>query len=84
MHGIGAAGRTRRPESQLLRLRAIAGTEVETVKVRDEVNIDLALDGSVYGIELLNANALLRDGDQGNLVLELAGQRIAVPLPEMA
>jgi uncharacterized protein YuzE len=67
-----------------LRLRETEGAEVETVKVSDEVNIDLAVDGSVYGIELLNANAQLRDGEQGNLVLELAGQRIEVPLPEMA
>jgi uncharacterized protein YuzE len=67
-----------------LRLREAADVKVETVKISDEMNIDLALDGSVYGIELLNANAQLRDGDRGNLVLELAGQRIEVPLPEMA
>ncbi|MGD9617266.1 MAG: DUF2283 domain-containing protein [Alphaproteobacteria bacterium] len=67
-----------------MRLREAAGVEVETVKVSDEVNIDLASDGSAYGIELLNANAQLRDGAQGTLVLELAGQRIEAPLPEMA
>ena len=29
--------------------------EVETIRVSDEMNIDLAPDGTVYGIELLNA-----------------------------
>jgi len=50
-----------------LRLREAADAELETVKVSDELNIDLALEGSVYGIELLNANAQMRGGDQGNL-----------------
>lgn len=67
-----------------LRLREATGTEVETIRVSDEMNIDLAPDGSVYGIELLNANVQLRGGNHGHLVLELAGQRIEVPLPEMA
>ncbi len=67
-----------------LRLREATGTEIETIRVSDEMNIDLAPDGSVYGIELLNANVQLRGGDQGHLVLELAGQHIEVPLPEMA
>lgn len=32
------------------------GAEVETIHISDELNIDLAPDGTVYGIELLNAN----------------------------
>jgi uncharacterized protein YuzE len=51
-----------------LRLRP-QGAEVETVKVSDELNVDLAPDGTVYGIELLNANEQLRIGDNGKLVL---------------
>jgi uncharacterized protein YuzE len=43
-----------------LRLREAGGVEVETVRLSDEVNIDIAPDGTVYGIELLNANAQLR------------------------
>jgi uncharacterized protein YuzE len=39
-----------------LRLREAAGAQVETIRLSDEVNVDLAPDGSVYGIELLNAN----------------------------
>jgi uncharacterized protein YuzE len=67
-----------------LRLREAAGAQVETIRLSDEVNVDLAPDGSVYGIELLNANVQLRQADGGNLVLELADQRVEVPLPEPA
>jgi uncharacterized protein YuzE len=69
-----------------LRLRESAGVQVETVRLSDEVNIDLAPDGTVYGIELLNANDQLRATDGGRLVVvdEVAGGRIEVPLPEIA
>jgi uncharacterized protein YuzE len=42
---------------------------VETIRVSDELNVDIAPDGSVYGIELLNANEQLRASDGGQLVL---------------
>jgi uncharacterized protein YuzE len=42
---------------------------VETIRVSDELNVDLAPDGTVYGIELLNANEQLRAGDDGRLVV---------------
>jgi uncharacterized protein YuzE len=32
---------------------------VRTVQVSDEMNLDLAADGTIYGIELLNANEQL-------------------------
>jgi uncharacterized protein YuzE len=67
-----------------LRLREVAGAQVETIRLSDEVNIDLAPDGSIYGIELLNANAQLRAADGGRLVLDLAEQHIELPLPEPA
>jgi uncharacterized protein YuzE len=51
-----------------LRLRP-RGTEVETIRVSGELNVDIAPDGSVYGIELLNANEQLRSADDGKLVL---------------
>ena len=44
-------------------------TEVETIRVSDELNVDLAPDGTVYGIELLNANEQLCAGDDGRLVV---------------
>ena len=33
--------------------------EVDTIRLSDEVLIDIAPDGSVYGVELLNANEQL-------------------------
>jgi uncharacterized protein YuzE len=51
-----------------IRLRE-KGAEVETIRVSDELNIDLAPDGTVYGIELLNANEQLRAADDGRLVV---------------
>ena len=51
-----------------IRLRE-KGAEVETIRVSDELNVDLAPDGTVYGIELLNANDQLRAGDNGRLVV---------------
>lgn len=69
-----------------LRLRETAGIQVETVRVSDEVNLDLAPDGTVCGIELLNANAQLRGADGGRFVLvdEAGGSRVEVPLPAVA
>ena len=64
-----------------LRLRP-KGAEVETIRVSDELNIDIAPDGTIYGIELLNANEQLRATDGGQLVLVDAtnGREVAVPL----
>jgi uncharacterized protein YuzE len=51
-----------------LRLHEKAG-QVETIRVGDQLNVDIAPDGTIYGIELLNANEQLRAEDQGKLVL---------------
>jgi uncharacterized protein YuzE len=51
-----------------LRLRPKT-VEIETIRVSDELNVDLAPDGTVYGIELLNANEQLRAADGGKFVL---------------
>lgn len=58
--------------------------EVETIRVSDELNVDLAPDGTVYGIELLNASAQLQAEDNGALVVvnEALGRRREVPLGE--
>ncbi|MBF0458365.1 MAG: DUF2283 domain-containing protein [Nitrospirae bacterium] len=37
--------------------------EVETIKISDEINIDIAPDGTIYGIELLNAVEITMCGD---------------------
>lgn len=57
-------------------------TEVDTIRVSDELNVDIAPDGTVYGIELLNANEQLRAADGGSLVVvnEALGERREIPL----
>ena len=57
--------------------------QVKTVRVSDELSVDLAPDGTVYGIELLNANAQLAQEDGGQFVMlnEATGQQTAVKLP---
>lgn len=55
--------------------------EVETIPISDEMNIDIAPDGSVYGIELLNANEQLR-GEELLVVDEATGHRTEVALPK--
>jgi uncharacterized protein YuzE len=56
--------------------------QVETLHLSDEVNVDIAPDGTVYGIELLNANQQLRSEDSGNFVIEneALGLRREIPL----
>ena len=56
--------------------------EVETIRISEELNVDLAPDGTVYGVELLNANEQLQAGDEGTLVVvnEALGQRHEIPL----
>jgi uncharacterized protein YuzE len=58
-------------------------TQVETLHISDELNVDLAPDGKVFGIELLNANEQLRGFAQGKLILEneATGESIEVMLP---
>jgi len=43
--------------------------DVETIRVSDSLNVDMAPDGTVYGIELLNANEQLLAEDEGSLVV---------------
>jgi uncharacterized protein YuzE len=72
------------PRYNIAYLRLHAKTaEVETIHVSDEINVDLAPDGTVYGIELLNANVQFAREDAGHLVLqnEATGERTEVKLP---
>ncbi|MCX7824331.1 MAG: DUF2283 domain-containing protein [Verrucomicrobiae bacterium] len=57
---------------------------VETIRVSEELNVDVAPDGTVYGIELLNANEQLRAEDGGKLVVvnEAGGQRSEMELAD--
>ena len=71
------------PRSNIAYLRLHEKTaQVETIRVSDELNIDIAPDGTVYGIELLNANTQLGAEDQGKLVVinEALGNRQEIPL----
>jgi uncharacterized protein YuzE len=56
--------------------------QVETIRVSDDLNVDIAPDGGIFGIELLNANEQLRGGDGGALVVinEALGRRHEIPL----
>lgn len=57
-------------------------TEVEAVRVGDEIVVDVAPDGTVCGIELLNSNDQLRREDKGGLVVinEATGECTELPL----
>lgn len=43
---------------------------VRTIRVSDDVNVDMSADGTVYGIELLNANVQLKAQDHGKIIVE--------------
>lgn len=55
---------------------------VESIRVSDELVIDMAPDGTVYGIELLNANHQLAHEDTSEFVVinEATGERANLPL----
>jgi uncharacterized protein YuzE len=57
--------------------------EVDTIKVSDEMNVDISPDGKVYGIELLNANEQLDGLIKGKLTLEneATGATVDIALP---
>ena len=57
-------------------------TEVETIRVSDELIVDMSPDGTIFGIELLNANEQLRREDMGKLLVinEATGEQRELPL----
>ncbi len=56
--------------------------QVETIQVSNELNVDLAPDGSIYGVELLNANEQLQREDSGKVLIinEATGDQAELPL----
>ena len=56
--------------------------EVEAIRISDELVVDIAPDGTVYGIELLNANEqLTRENGRSLLVVnEATGAYVELPL----
>jgi uncharacterized protein YuzE len=58
------------PRHNIAYIRLLEKTAgVETLQISEDLNIDLAPDGRVYGFELLNANEQLRAEDGGHLVV---------------
>jgi len=58
------------------------GAEVKAIRLSDELIVDMAPDGTIYGIELLNANEQLWREDKGRLLIinEATGERAELPL----
>jgi len=57
-------------------------SEVENIRISDELIIDIAPGGKIYGIELLNANEQLQSEDMGKLLVinEATGEQKELPL----
>ena len=57
-------------------------TEVQSIKISEELTVDMAPDGTIYGIELLNANEQMQRDEMGNILLinEATGEQVEVPL----
>jgi uncharacterized protein YuzE len=57
--------------------------QVETLRISDQLTIDLTPDGKIYGIELLNANEQLRGAPDSKLIVEneATGEVLEVRLP---
>lgn len=57
-------------------------SEIETVRLSEELAVDMASDGTIYGIELLNANEQLNREDKGNLTVinEVTGKQVELSL----
>jgi uncharacterized protein YuzE len=55
--------------------------EIETIKLSDEINVDISADGKIYGIELLNANEQLK-GIDGKIAIvnEDSGEKVSVAI----
>ncbi len=57
-------------------------TDIETIHISDEVNVDISPDGKIYGIELLNANEQLQIMKGGKFILadESTGKTVQFPI----
>jgi uncharacterized protein YuzE len=54
---------------------------VEAIKVSDELVVDMTPDGTIYGMELLNANEQLKRDKEGRLLVvnEATGETTDIP-----
>ena len=64
-----------------LKFREKSG-EVDTIRISDELNIDISPDGKICGIELLNANEQLQIVKGGKFILtdKLTGKTAQLPV----
>ena len=56
---------------------------VNSIKLSDDIVVDIASDGTIYGIELLNARKQIRGGKQKRFTLHntSTGKGVEVELP---
>jgi uncharacterized protein YuzE len=54
--------------------------QVETIRISDELVLDIAADGRVFGIQLLNANEQIGRSDVLSLFDESTGKAVEVSL----
>jgi len=56
--------------------------EAETIRISDELVVDMGPDGTIYGIDLLNANEQVRRQDTDGLLVvnEATGECDELPL----
>ena len=55
--------------------------EIETIRISDELNIDISPDGKIYGIELLNANEQLQIVGKGEFAFTNESTHKTLKLP---
>jgi uncharacterized protein YuzE len=57
-------------------------SDVDSVRISDELVVDMTPDGTLYGIELLNANDQLRRDETDKLLIvnEATGEQVEFPL----
>jgi len=57
-------------------------TQVETIQISDELVVDMSPDGTIYGIELLNANEQLKRDDSGKfyVINDATGEKAEIVL----
>ena len=56
--------------------------DIDSVRISDELVVDMAPDGTLYGIELLNANEQLGGDETQKLLIvnEATGEQVELPL----
>jgi uncharacterized protein YuzE len=56
-------------------------SQVETLRISDEINIDISSDGKIYGLELLNANEQLHLISNPELIWTDTSKQKSIKIP---